>query len=91
MPVGKVRRQYHKTPRECVLCAAMRNPFDAMHAALIELGKTNPLASGAYVLEDLGAGLYRLGVLDGDTLTPSKVIARPARMARALRAMTATA
>lgn len=66
----------------------MPNPFDAMRAALIELQKVKPPTSGAYVLDDLGAGLYRLGVRDGDTVTPSVVVARPARMARTLRAMT---
>lgn len=70
----------------------MRDPFSDIAAALVELEAVKPPAGGgSYEVENMGGGLYRLGVRIGDTFTPSSVIARPIRMARTLRALVAHA
>jgi len=70
----------------------MPNPFDVMREALAELQRVAPpVGGGVYEVENLGAGLYRLAVRRGVELEALPVVARPARMARTLRTLAATA
>lgn len=66
----------------------MSTVFDRIPAALADLQRVAPPTSGGvYEVENMGGGLYCLGVRTGDTFTPSTLVARPARMVRTLRAL----